>query len=93
VGGEAYLQYNADGTFNLATTTDRFESFPIASGTFWFEGTVFHTKDNLGTGTGTYEIRVQKEGDQPVRLSFSVIDDPDSDRAKDLATGMSWVEP
>ena len=93
MGTEAYIQFNADETFDLARTIDALESSKILSGTFWFEGTVFNMKDNLGIGTGTYEVRVQKEGDKSVKLSFTVIDDTDSDRVKDLTEEMARVEP
>ena len=53
---------------------------------------MFHTQDSLGVGQGTYEVRVQKEGDKSIHLSFIVIDDPDSTRARDLTAGMTRVE-
>ncbi len=52
----------------------------------------FKTKDNL-CPEGSYEIRVQKEGDGPIHLSFTIIDDPScSGRVQDLPKGMTRVE-
>lgn len=93
MGAVAYMQYKADGTFNLAYTIEKLKTAPIAYGTFWFEGTVFNTKDNL-CPKGSYEVRVQKEGDRPIHLSFTVIDDPSCfGRVQDLPKGMTRVEP
>ncbi|GAJ06964.1 unnamed protein product [marine sediment metagenome] len=50
-------------------------------------------KDNHVYGTGTYEVRVQKEEGKPIHLSFVVIDDPSSGRVADLTEGMARVEP
>jgi hypothetical protein len=92
-GGEvAYMQYRADGTFKLARTVADLESNPIVSGTFWFEGTVFNTFDDL-CDEGTYEVRVQKQGDKPIRLVFKEIKDPCRERSMDLKWKMLWVEP
>jgi hypothetical protein len=92
MGAVAYMQFEADGTFNLASTIEKLKTDPIAYGTFWFEGTVFNTKDNLAPKC-SYEVRVQKEGDRPIHLSFTVIDEPHPPRAQDLTKGMTWVEP
>lgn len=89
------MQFEVDGILNLASTVEMLkERAPlILSGTFWFEGTVFHMKDNHVYGTGTYEVRVQKEEGKPIHLSFVVIDDPSSGRVADLTEGMARVEP
>jgi hypothetical protein len=91
-GEAAYLQYRADGTFRIAYTVADLVSKPAVSGTFWFEGTLFNTKDNL-CGKGTYEVRVQKGGDKPVQLSFTVVNDLCGPPVRDLRTKSRWVEP
>ena len=92
-GKVAYMQFEADGTLKLALTLEGLENKPRLSGTFWFEGTVFHMEESYGRGTGKYEVRVQKEGDKAVHLSFTEINDPESMRARDFTQGMSRVEP
>jgi len=93
-GRVAYMQFEADGTLNLASTVEMLKQRAtlILSGTFWFEGAVFHMKDNHVYGTGTYEVRVQKDEDKPIHLSFVVIDDPSRGRVADLTEGMSRIE-
>ena len=94
MGEVAYMQFKADGTVNLASTVEELESTPIMSGTFWFEGTGFNINDNIHYGKGIYEVRVQKEGDKPIHLSFIVINDLNNpNRVCDLIRGMSRVEP
>ena len=85
LGTEAHIHYKTDGTFNIAYTVEMLKGDPArrspgVSGNFWFEGTVFFTKDNASRVPGTYEVRVQKEGDTPSRLSFRAIEDPDNRR-------------
>lgn len=91
-GAVAYMQFEADGTSKLVNSLEFLEKGIVhIPGTFWFEGTVFHFEDTYGEGT--YEVKVQKEGDTPVRLVFVEIDDPNSTRAADLTAGMTWVAP
>jgi hypothetical protein len=87
------MQFEADGSVKLAITVEGLESNPRLSGTFWFEGTVFNIEESFGRGTGQYEVRVQKEGDKAVHLSFIKINDPEGMRARDFTQGMSRVEP
>lgn len=92
-GAVAYWQFEADGTLNVAPTVEMLEKrWAMISGTFWFEGTVFHMKDNHVSPTGTYEVRVQEEKGKPIHLSFTVIDDPVTGRVRELTAGMSRVE-
>jgi predicted esterase len=92
MGAVAYMQYEADGTSKLTDSLENLKKGIIGiPGTFWFEGTVFHVEDAYGEGT--YEVRVQKEGDIPVHLDFVEINDPNPDRAGDLTAGMTWVAP
>ena len=94
MGGVAYMQFEEDGTVNLASTVETLESAPMISGTFWFVGTGFNIDDNMSYGKGTYEVRVQKEGDKPIHLSFIIIEDANNpNRAQYLTNGMSRVEP
>jgi hypothetical protein len=92
VGEVSYIHYKADGTFTHAYTIENLERSPLFSGTFWFEGTVFNTKDQLSP-QGLYEVKVHKKGETPIRLSYTVIDDPISQRVKDMTTGKTWVAP
>jgi len=94
MGAVAYMQFEADGTVKLAYTIKDMKRTQIMSGKVWFEGTVFHMDDNIDSGEGTYEVRVQKEGDRPVHLSFIAIDDAHNpNRLRDLTKGMTRVEP
>lgn len=89
-GKVSYIHYKADGTFSHASTIENLERIPLFTGTFWFEGTVFNSKDQLSP-RASYELRVHKKGETPIRLSYTVIDDPVSQRAKDLGKGKTWV--
>lgn len=90
-GEVAYMQYKADGTWRLSQTIEELGSKPIARGTFWFEEKTYHHKGSLLEVIGRYEVRVQKEGDTPIRLSFITIEDQNPNRAQDLTAGMTWV--
>jgi pimeloyl-ACP methyl ester carboxylesterase len=92
IGAVAYMQYKADGTFKLAQSLEKLSQEILdISGTVWFEGTVLYVKDVYGQGT--YEVRVQKEGNTPTHLTYIVIADPVSDRTRDWNAGMTWVAP
>jgi TRAP-type C4-dicarboxylate transport system substrate-binding protein len=92
VGSVAYMQFEADGTLTLAYNVRDSKNYPILSGTFWFEGSLFKMKDNVGSGIGTYEIHVQKKDGNAVHLAFHAIEDPDATRRYDLSRGMTRSE-
>ena len=93
-GGKAYMQYNADGTLRLATTIEDLKSdVSVAyTGKFWFDGDVYGMTETAGSDTGTYKVRMQKEG-KTTKLSFTPVDEPNSNREADITTGMTRVEP
>ena len=86
-----YTQYETDGTYVVASTIEDLEAKRGRRGTFSFEGTVYIQKGRAGSGS--YEIRVTKEGDKRVHLSFRVIDDSNTIRVRDLTAGMNRFEP
>jgi hypothetical protein len=89
-GKTCYTYHKADGTFTIAYTIENLEHNPLSSGTCWFEGTVLHTKTQ-STPKGSYEVKVYKKEGTPIRLSYTVIDDPVPPRVKDLSLGKTWV--
>jgi len=93
VGTVAYMHFKPDGTFNLTKTVEGLESTPYVTGKFWFEGTVFHVDDDGCHDPGTYEVRVLKEGDKPIQLTFVKIKDSCRERANDWRKPMLWVGP
>jgi hypothetical protein len=90
-GRVAYMHFKPDGRYRLDQTVE--ETNPYIKGRFWFEGTLFHADDNGCRDPGTYEVRVLKEGDKPIWLTFVKIEDTCPERARDWRTPMRWVEP
>jgi hypothetical protein len=90
-GHTAYMHFREDGTFRLAHDIADLGGVAQVMGDFWFEETEFHIDDPCGEGT--YEVRVEKDGDQPILLIFKVIEDACIERARDLSRRMPWVEP
>ena len=89
-GGVGYRQFEVDGTLKVARSlADLKKGVIFARGKVWFEGTVLYLEDPLGQGK--YEVRVQKEGNTPTRLTFILIDDKVTLRAQTLTKGMTWV--
>jgi hypothetical protein len=88
---DAYLRFNADGAYIVASTLEALEDDHGHHGTFWFEEMVLHVKDYRGEGT--YEVRVKTEGDTRVHLSFQVLSDPFRARTRDWTKGMPRFEP
>jgi hypothetical protein len=91
VGGPAYIQYKADGTWAIAKTVEKLKA-PAQKGTFRFEGDRFITWDNE-CGEGEYTVQVLLFEGKPVGLAFSRLADACRDRVRDLTKPMSWVEP
>lgn len=91
-GRVAYMHFKPDGTFNLTKAVEEL-STSYVTGKFWFEGTVFHVDDELCRGPGTYEVRVLKEGDKRIQLTFVKIKDSCRERANDWRKPMIWVGP
>ena len=93
-GNIAYMQFNADGTLKLAATIEVLKSdVGLAyTGNFWFEGNVYGMTETAGSDTGTYTIRMQKEGNI-AKLFFTPVDEPNPNRKAALTKGMTRVEP
>jgi hypothetical protein len=88
---EAYMHFKPDGTFLLDQTVE--ETNAYITGRFWFEGTALHVDDNGCRDTGTYQVWVLKEGDEPIQLTFVKINDTCPERARDWRMPVRWVEP
>jgi len=92
-GSVAYMQFEADGTLTLGSRVEDLKRYPILSGTYWFEGSLFKVTESRHSEIGTYEVRVRKKDGNALHLSFHVIEDPVSHRAYDWGRGMMRVEP
>jgi len=92
LGGWAYIQYRADGTWVIAKTVEQLKTSPAMAGTFRLDGAKFITDDS-DCGLGTYEVRVKKSNSKPVELVFAPINDSCRARVSGLGRGMTWVEP
>jgi hypothetical protein len=92
-GDAAYWQFKADGTFKVARTVENLGSGRSEiQGTVWFEGTVLNITDRSCRDDGTYEVRVHKQGDKPIRLVFKKMEDPCWERVEFLKQRLRWVE-
>ncbi|MFX1402830.1 MAG: hypothetical protein ACFE8V_16455 [Promethearchaeota archaeon] len=69
-----YVQFLADGTLRVAADVERLASLPIATGTFWFEGTVFNTNDTQYNVLGKYEVRLVQQAGQTIGPRWKVIE-------------------
>ena len=87
VGG-AYIQFNADGTFNVASTVDGLTSQGHDYGDFRLEGTalmlITDEESPFCAGqTGHYQVEISEEG----KIETTLVDDPCSDRSTSLRSG------
>ena len=83
-GSDYYAQYNQDGTFRFAPSTEELEDRPRAIGEFWFEGGLYFEKEiesynlpSCGNTVGSYEVRLLENGN----LLFTEVDDKCWERA------------
>jgi hypothetical protein len=85
-----HTQYNTDGTYlDLKSTGSGWEQ--RLRGQFWFEGSVFHTKNGLCEQEGLYEVHIVQHDGQNYEISFKLIQDACKDRAP--MRSMIWVKP
>lgn len=95
--GMGYIQYMSDGRYFIADTTantaDVYENYPF--GTITFEDTVatigVESQVPPECATGDYYLRVIKLGDQPVALTYTIVDDACLPRRGDLGEALIWV--
>jgi hypothetical protein len=97
-GGMAYIQFNQDGSWMIAKTLEELASDPpkfLLKGTYRFEGDQFiYTDAQCGLKReGVYQFRITWENDKPSSVSFPLIHDECSERARDFRNGGFWVEP
>jgi hypothetical protein len=82
LGASVYVEFLADGTMRMASSVQRLQSAPIATGNVWFEGPVFHETDTLcSCGKGTYEVWVVREGGKTAALRWKAIEDCCAERS------------
>jgi hypothetical protein len=70
-----YLELLADGTLRVFGSVELSEGWTIATGQFWFEGTVFNTTDTINRDEGKYEVRLVQQGGETIGLRWKVIED------------------
>jgi len=90
-----------EGTFRSTAVGGDFDGVEIDAGKFWFEAAQLKFESICLTSQGevidcigTCQVYVTKQGDKPVQLRFTVVDDLYSDRKQSLnRKKLPLVEP
>jgi hypothetical protein len=95
--GMGYIRYLEDGSYFIADTAENsaeiYENYPYGRIDF-NEATVTITVDSQvppGCETGDYTMRVIRMGDQPVALTYTIVDDECLPRRGDLGEALIWI--
>lgn len=95
--GMGFIRYLEDGSYFLAATPERttavYENFPYGNISF-NEAVATITVDAQtppGCETAEHYLRVIKLGDQPVALTYTIVDDECLPRRGDLGEALIWV--
>jgi len=101
VGNMAFLRINLDGTFALGATIEgtRASAMTLPHGTYRFEGSrmilsVQGIPPNMPEcAKAIHEVRVLRLGNQPVALSYTMLEDTCKPRIADLSQAVIFVSP